>query len=182
MNNDIIAIVDVDDVTAELMGKWLEVYNKEYEDSVEKSQITDWAVHEFVKPLCGRKFYNYLTKKLYNDISPIEGALDGINKLRQYAHVVFVTSFIPKTAGAKYEWLLHHGFLDNSKDYVETYSKGLIKADILIDDGWHNIQSFKGHLPILYNQPWNEKYKHHFRAKDWNGVIDLVRAYYPERK
>lgn len=181
MNNGIVAMVDVDDVTADLMNNWLKIYNEEYDDSIKKEQIEDWKVHEFLKPSCGMKFYNYLTKKLYKDISPIEGALEGVKELRKYAHVIFVTSFIPKTAGIKYEWLVKHQFLDNSRDYIETYSKGLIKADIMIDDAWHNIQSFEGHLPILLTQPWNEKYDHYFRANNWKEVIDLVKAYYPER-
>ena len=102
-------LVDVDGVCADLHSSWLRRYNEDYNDHLIAADITRWQIHEFAKPECGTKIYEYLSDPaLYEDTMEIWGALDGINKLRSLGHeVVFVTSgFIP----GKVEWLCKRGF------------------------------------------------------------------------
>ena len=48
-------LVDVDGVCADLHMTWLHRYNTDYDDHLIHSDITRWAIHEFVKPECGTK-------------------------------------------------------------------------------------------------------------------------------
>lgn len=164
--------VDVDGTIAALEQAWLARYNRDYGDNMTREQWIDWNVAQFVKPECGSKIYEYLKDPtLYDEVYPIEGALEGVNKLRDEGHrVIFPTTTPIESSGAKYYWLKHYKFLDKDADYIEVADKGLVLADFLLDDGFHNITAFRG-TGILYRQPWNVKFDHPHDALDWNDFL-----------
>lgn len=170
---DLVILVDVDGVVADLCSEWLAMYNKDYDDSVTPHDITRWATHEFVKPECGDKIYNYLwLDELYDNVKPIAGSQEGVAQLRAMGHrVVFLTSGIQP---AKIRWLHRHGFLtaemwQQEKDVIIAHDKSLIRGDVLIDDGPHNFEGFNG-IRILFNQPWNQGARIP-RVRGWRGVV-----------
>lgn len=146
---------DVDDVLADLVPTWLERYNKDYDDNLSPEDITDWDITQFVKTDCGKKIYDYLTPDLYDDIKAIPGALLAVQSARKVGHVIFCTSCLGRHAGRKFKWLNDHGFEVKQEDYIECANKGLIKADVLIDDRPKNLIDFQGQYKILMTQYWN---------------------------
>lgn len=156
--------VDVDEVVASLIPAWLNAYNGDYNDSLTSDEIISWSIHDFVKPSCGRKIYEYLTPQLYDVVEPVAGALEGILKLRELGHrVLFVTSTPQGCEGAKLAWLKRHGFLSDGglygdgrvyPDYIDCSDKNLIKADLLIDDRIENVLGFSGPA-MLFDRPHN---------------------------
>lgn len=169
-----IIFIDVDDVCADLMRAWLEAYNDQYGDCLTPEDITDWDISKFVKPECGKQIYRYLDSgDLYDVVEPIPNALEGVRLLREMGHhVVFASSGIGQ-AGRKYDWLVDHGFLVptwKKKDYVGGYDKGLLRGDLLIDDGLHNVVSFQG-LSILMRRPHNTKAEWPVVANSWADII-----------
>jgi 5'(3')-deoxyribonucleotidase len=175
-------IVDVDGTVADSTKKWFEKYNADYNDHLKPEDIDGWGLDKQVKPECGVKIYDYLEDPaLYDDIEPIKDALMGVKDLRSMGHrVAFATSSPNGSAGAKLRWLLKHGFLDKEKmlgtthpDYAEIHDKGLIYGDILIDDGPHNVQNFKG-LGILFNQPHNRNFSWPIRTNSWMQIVNII--------
>lgn len=178
-------LVDVDDTVADLVSSWLEKYNSTYNDSLTKSAIKSWAIHEYVKPEVGRLIYDLLsTGCIYDDVKPIEGALQGIQALRDLGHrVVFVTSHFNDK---KVFWLQQHGLLvdypykdgrwQTSRDVIMTNDKSMILGDLLIDDRPANLATFRGGV-VLFTQPWNESlaYPESGRANNWKEVISIVK-------
>lgn len=168
-------LVDVDGVLADLCTAWLNAYNQDYDDNLVPENLTRWATHEFVKPECGRKIYDYLwDENLYADVYPIDGASAGVRWLRDKGHtVVYVTSGIQP---AKIRWLRDWNFLtdfDNwqfSDDVVITHNKRLIKGDYMIDDYPVNLDNFSGQ-PILFAQPWNQD-SSYFPFPSWAHIIE----------
>jgi 5'(3')-deoxyribonucleotidase len=169
-----IIAIDVDDTVLDLMNKWLSLYNSEYNDNIDKNKITQWNFSQFLKPECGNKIYDYLEfPNLYNYIAPIEGALEGINKLKNMGHrVIFVTAGMHK---GKYLRLKELGFLDKEEDYVEARDKSLILADVLIDDRPFNLWQFKGKYGIVFEEPWSDDEDLEYRAKDWKEVVSIIK-------
>ena len=170
-----IIAIDIDSTIAELDRVWLGRYNQDYHDSLTHFQITKWAIHEFTKPECGTKIYDYLKDRtLYDDIEPYPGALEAVNYFKSHGHrVIFVTSTPPEGAGCKLFWLRKHGFLpegNTAPDYYECHDKSLIRADLLIDDGFHNISGFPGRT-ILFDQPWNSDFEWRSRAVSWPEIV-----------
>jgi 5'(3')-deoxyribonucleotidase len=162
--------MDVDGVCADLLSVWLYRYNKDYSDGLKLSNILDWNLHQFVKPECGTRMYNYIEDPtIYDGVLPIEGAMRGVKFLRELGYrVVFVTSSTVGCSGRKYKWLKDFGFIEegNLKDYVEMVDKSLINSDYLVDDYTVNIESFKG-IGVLFSQPYNKMSQIMPRVNNW---------------
>lgn len=155
-----IVACDIDGVLADIHQIWLDRYNVDYSDHLTVDRITEWDMSRFVKPECGKKIYDYLDDpSLYDEMPPIEGALEGVLELRRAGHrVVFVTSSVNGASGRKLRWLQDWGFFETRRksepDYVECTDKSLIRADVLIDDYHGNLAVFHGER-IQFLQPWN---------------------------
>jgi 5'-nucleotidase len=176
----LIIICDIDDTVADLLTVWLSRYNADYNDDLDRDDITAWDMTKFVKPECGVKIYDYLKDEhIYDEVEPIPGALMGVTRLRGMGHhILFVTANIHRE---KWEWLKRHGFLPKtwtSQDYICCYDKHLIKADAIIDDKPETIDRFPG-LAILFDRPHNQVYSALWRAHSWNEVIELISKYQP---
>lgn len=166
-----IIAVDVDGVVADLLPVWLDRYNTDYADILTVYDITKWGLHEFVKEECGEKIYDYLIMRdLYDDVKPIDGALTCINFLKEKSNIriIYVTSTPIESSGVKFRWLVKHGFLQEHeiKNYVEATDKSLIYAELLLDDGYHNIRTFLGKA-VLYLHPYNEAEVCQYKVKNW---------------
>jgi 5'-nucleotidase len=172
-----IIFVDVDGVCADLGTAWLARYNRDYNDHLTINDLTDWGMTKFVKPECGNKIDEYLNDpSLYDEVESIPGSLIMVDRLRDMHHrVIFATSCPWQSAGRKFKWLCDHGFEPGYKDYIEVNDKSLLLGDALIDDGFHNIESFNG-LGILYDQPWNRHNNWPVRACRYSDVIDLFKS------
>jgi 5'(3')-deoxyribonucleotidase len=181
-----IAIVDVDDTVAGLLPEWLRLYNRDWDDTMRPEQVTSWMISEHVKPACGLRILDYLdTCALYDGVEPIVGALAGVERIRAAGvRVVFATTSVRGHAGAKLDWLQRHGFLragqKRDADYVEIADKGLLRGQVIIDDGWHNIAAWRGILALLFPSPQNAARVVDepgvLRVRDWQDAADLTIA------
>jgi len=178
--------VDVDDVVADLCSAWLTEYNARWNDTLR--EWPTWELTDVVKPECGAQVYDILKwPVLYDRVSPIAGALWGVQKIRAMGHrVLFITSCgydpdtISASSGAKLRWLQRYGFLPEGRGAVEDFviaaEKRLVKADLLIDDRASTIGQW-GTRGVLFTRPHNTGYHHWPRVSDWGPVPDLVEQY-----
>jgi len=175
-----IVMVDVDDVCADLISRWLLEYNRDYRDYLRPQDIIEWDIEKFVSPKCGNKILDYIENpNMYDYIHPVLGSQVGIIRLRRMGHrVIFTTASTNGSAGRKLRWLNDHGYECNKMDYFECHDKSLIKANIMIDDAIHNINNFSG-LSILYARPWNELEQKNSSgfliAENWEKVVNCVK-------
>jgi 5'(3')-deoxyribonucleotidase len=174
----------MDEVVADLMSEWLRLYNLKYNDTLQREQITDWDMRKFVRKEVGEKAYDILRDPiLYPGVQPIEGARDGIHQLRSMGYrVVFVTSCVHGSVDAKMAWLKKYHLIDfrahTPKDFIAAKDKFLVKGEVLIDDGPHNISAFPGHT-ILFDQPYNRHMDHPHRVRSWEEIPKLVSTLIP---
>ena len=125
--------MDVDGTVADLISVWLSWYNRDYNDSLYPSNITDWEIHKFVKPFSD--IYKYLEMpEIYDYVKPYPGALDFVNAIRKDYAIIWVTHATEGHTGRKRDWLREHGFLGLYDYYIETKDKSDIPADLLFDD------------------------------------------------
>ena len=165
--------IDVDDTSLALMPEWLKRSNNKYGGNYTPDQITQWEISKLVS--YGNKIFEFLSDEdLYDNIDPVEGALEGITKLKDMGHrVVFITAGMHK---GKYLRLKQLGFLDREEDYIEARDKSLILTDILVDDRPFNLWQFKGKYTILFEKPaWSKDEDIEYRAKDWKEVVKIVK-------
>lgn len=180
-------LVDVDGVVADTHKSWLEMYNQDYDDDLKVEEVTKWALHEFVKPECGRDIYKYLENPDFYDNTPmIDGALAGVRYLREIGHrVIFVSAGFFES---KVRWLGRMGFLQEfpypndvrpstATDVILCNDKSLIRGDYLIDDRHANVLNFHS-TGILFNQPWNSEILYDNRVYTW---IDIGIYFHQQR-
>lgn len=173
---------DIDDVLAELVPTWLDVYNQKNDDDLEKWEVLDWNIGKYTK--IGDRFYDLLCPELYDRIEVVKNSLESINLLRKMGHrIIFVTSSAQNYMGRKLKWLIYNKFIDCSRfqpDYIECTDKNLIIYDLIIDDNVKNINEAvkNGKLAILFTQPWNLRYENssifYHRAENWKTIISLI--------
>ena len=169
-------IVDVDGLLADLHTEWMvNRYNKDYDDDLRVCDITQWGLHNLVKPECGKKIYSYLEDPtIYDNTLPIPGALEGVNALRNADNVImFVTTVVPGHAGRKKVWLKDHGFLCPKDVYIESANKGEYKAYAMIDDHEGNFKGFLG-IKVLFTRPWNKSIEHSPRFDTWEQITNYI--------
>lgn len=169
--------LDVDGTTLNLDNEWYARYNRDYDDNLTGERVTAWAVHEFVKPECGMKIYDYLLQEdLYENAMPTDGAKDAIDKLREAGHeVLFLSASIHR---GKYLRLKELGFLHKEEEIFFGKDKSRFIGDYIVDDGWHNIESSKKNmLGILFDAPHNRSGKaldYKYRAFGWYHVRQWI--------
>lgn len=193
-----IVIVDVDDTVLPLLPQWLAKYNRDFGQDLQPTQVFDFDVRKSVIPEAHDQIFRYLhDQDLYDGIEPIEGALAGVEAIREMGcRVVFVTSCNADMAGLKYRKLQEFGFLDPnvevSADYIEASDKALIAGDIIIDGRLETVVSWVKTVrrAVLFDQPHNslswekpfesdERYallQHLKEIRDTNGLPIMLRA------
>lgn len=169
--------VDVDGVTADLYPEMFRLYNEEYNDNVTvESAMLEYGHNTWkIKLECGAKILKYFDlPNLYDNIKPIDGALEGVQYLRDLGHrIIFNSSCVIDRSDDKLKWLIKHGFLKQGKtfnfDWMVVSDKSLINADIMIDDRPENIHDFKG-VGIIFDQPYNKLTLADARMKGWSEI------------
>jgi 5'-nucleotidase len=178
--------IDVDDTLCHLTRRWLSLYCAEWGDTLTPEDLTHWNIEEIVKPDCGLKIFSFLDRPdLYDEVEPIEGAVEGVNLLREMGHhIIFATSTGIPSGYAKFYWLQRNGFFEGvdlkqaKKDYVEIRQKSLLSCDILVDDHWGNLKDFSGER-VLFLRPHNRNVEPEsgtWVADDWRRVIECVES------
>jgi len=170
--------VDFDGVVGALDVPWVARYNKDWNDTMKVEDILDWDIHKFVKPECGMKMYEYIEDPtIYDDVLPVEGAIRGIQALRDMGYELsFVTHSTKGHAGRKRKWLYDWNILHSDFEYFEMRDKSNFPAFYLLDDYTVNVSNFKG-VGILFTAPYNKSSTIRPRVNNW---VEAVRFFQKE--
>lgn len=166
--------VDQDDVLAELLPKWIKRYNELYGDKLSVEDITDWNIHQFVKPSCGVKVYDILHfHKFYRDLDVVPNAQEVLKELSEDYDIFVVTDAMASRMSfkSKFDWLQENFPFIDKRNYVFTGNKSIFAGDYLIDDGVHNLEKFRG-KGLLFSRPHNANNTTFDRVNNWLEVRD----------
>ncbi len=169
-------LVDLDVTLNTFLDEWRKRYNEDYNDTLQNEDITDWDMSLFVKPECGKLVYKYLSDPmLFLACNPLPYSRMILeNWVKCGLDVQIVTAVTEYTTiAAKYHWILvNYPFLKQTQINV-VMSKGMVKGDVMIDDGPLNLKSFTGGVRICVDAPYNRDLLLP-RAKDWLDIADMV--------
>jgi 5'(3')-deoxyribonucleotidase len=187
--------VDLDGVTYDFAGAY-----KRFAEIVEGHELPYPAGWDFPENQWGWTTEKYLDVFGHSVLEgnvfwrgkPIEGAKEGIAKLRELGHEVVIVTHRdhpdPKVADAMKRATLY--WLQNHNIQVDAILfKGVktnLGIDILVDDAPHNIEAATeaGEWVITFDQPWNaprhlseQAQDRSFRAVGWSEVVRSVEAH-----
>lgn len=175
----LIILFDADDTVEDLLSPWLSILNKTYGTSVVPEDVTDWNVASFFPQLTKEQVFAPLyDKHFWSLIEPIEGSVHNLKKLLTDGHDLhMVTASNYQTCAAKVERLLElFPFLDWNH-IILTSNKQMVRGDILIDDGPHNLVGGK-YIKFLFDRPHNRSFneKEHGikRVYAWDEIYNEV--------
>ena len=161
--------IDQDWVLAKLTKKWLEYYNAIFDDNLKAEDLKSWAIKDYVKP----EAKNFILKILdipgfYRDLEVTKDSQRVLKMLQEQGHELFIVTdpFTKMSMQSKHEWLQENFPFIKKENYVFTSRKDLLDLDVLIDDGVHNCESFKG-MSLLFDTPYNTEQTGFFKVKNW---------------
>lgn len=175
--------IDVDETLAETMEEVLRWYNLDWDDTLTVNKITEWNLEKFVK--CGDKIYKYFSMShIYTQIARYPYSLDAVRNFKKIGHEVFFsTATVPGGEGMKFDWLVRNGFLerDERERYIEIQKKDVLSGDVMIDDGYHNLEKFRGYK-IMPVRAWNSVHSHQvipvYNWKEIERQVDYISRMY----
>lgn len=158
--------VDLDSTMVNLSKEWYGLYNQDYGDDFHEGRALTWAVDKHVKPECGVKIFDYLNRPgLFRGLEPLPGAVNAWNKLKSRGHDLVVITAVAGRGTIlhdKEDWCDEHLGVKR-KDIIFAHRKDLVKVDVLLDDGPHNISAYRWAWPEAYigtiAYPYNESVK-----------------------
>lgn len=179
-------LIDLDDCLNNLSEVWIKLYNQKYNDNLIFNNITDWEIHNIVKPECGMKIYEMLkTEGMFSKlVEPIEEAIEATEILSRYFELYILTSCgDPQCIKEKYEFIETHYPHISTSDIITCKNKALITGNYVIDDYHENLKPMKCEKKFLINKPYNflmELPNDIIRVTNWSDILWIIAMDYPE--
>ena len=177
-----IILVDMDDTIENLTEAWVNYANKQFGTAVNAADVTTWDPSEAFSSVSHEEMYALLLEdELYETVEPFEDAAHYLQKLIADGHEVFIVTNSPyQVMEAKMEKVLfrHFPFID-WKHVIITGSKPLIKGDVLVDDGVHNLLG-GDYSKLLFTAPHNRSSDAEgngmVRVDSWKMIYNILSA------
>ena len=173
-------LVDMDDTIAQLLKAWVSRANEKFGRQVALEEITDWNVSAPYPGLTREQIYGVTYEPgFWKSIEPMPGAAEALKHFIEEGHSVYVvTATECEHVKAKMEGVLFRYFPFLSWDQVIiTSRKQMIRGDVLIDDGIHNLEG-GNYKKILFTAPYNRDYDAEgngmIRADNWGEIVGII--------
>ena len=174
-------LIDMDDTIENLLEAWVAYLNNHHGTSVNYKNIKDWDITLYFPSLIkSQVFYPLYTRDFWETVKPKQDAVYYIDKLwNEGFDLYLVTASHYETLKYKFEKALFPYFpVFDEKHIIVTSNKQMLRGDVLIDDGIHNLVGGK-YKKILYTRPYNEDYdaeKHGMiRVNDWKTIYQVLK-------
>ena len=175
-----IILVDMDDTIEQLLSALVKRANERFHRSAAVDDISDWSIVCAYPEIEKRQILNLMYEPgFWDTVEPVPGAADALRYLMDKGHQVYIvtaTEFdhIPE----KMERVLFRYFPFLSLDQVIiTGRKQMIRGDVLIDDGIHNLEGGE-YRKILFTAPYNKDYDAEANGMilvhGWKEIIEVI--------
>lgn len=134
-------LLDMDDTILDLKGPWLARYNELKGTDIKMSAWVGWDANAI-----GEGMYDILKEDgFFASLPPYEEAIEVIRRLNEKHEVVLLTaSVFGPSMKDKGLWVQKHLPFIPEDNFMIARKKYLVRGDVLVDDGPHNISAFPG--------------------------------------
>ncbi len=161
-------LVDMDDTIEQLLKAWVRGVNEKYGRNVAYDDVESWDVSAAFPGLTRAQVYEIpMQPGFWKTVEPVPGAAEALQRLIDAGHQVYiVTATLQESINEKMNDLLFRYFPFLSwNQVIITANKQLIRGDVLIDDGIHNLVG-GDYVKILMTAPHNRSFD-----AEGNGMI-----------
>lgn len=159
-------LLDLDDVLNNQDELWVAELNARHNRSVRLEDITDWDISKFYPGVCKIDLYEPVCSgRFVPQMRPTPGSVDYTYRWYSAGHnLMIATSTSTDNIEMKVKWLYRHFRWFDEKNLIVTHHKQLLRGDILVDDGIHNLLPDKltGTVPqyvkLCMDRPWNRSF------------------------
>ena len=175
-----VILVDMDDTIEQLLKAWVKRANEKFDRNVALNDITGWNVAAPYTGLTRKQIYDVTYEKgFWESVEPMPGAAEALQHFMAEGHEVYiVTATEPEHVEEKMNGLLFRYFPFLSwNQVIITGRKQLIRGDVLIDDGIHNLEGGE-YKKILFTAPHNRYYDAEgngmIRVSSWDEIVEII--------
>jgi 5'(3')-deoxyribonucleotidase len=175
-----VIMVDVDDTICDMQRTAINLFNSRYGTNYSIADFNDYDVMNCMPMEHATKMVEiYGEAGFYNLVKPFRGAQNGIQKLINEGHQVYlVTNAIPDTYGEKVNFIKRYFPCIDEAHIIAMKHKHMFMCDIMIEDCLQNLLAKPHYYRICMDQPWNFSEKDWvygiYRCKNWDEVIAAV--------
>ncbi len=181
-----VILVDMDDVIERLLVRLVEQTNRKYRRSVTVDQVTDWDMIVAYPGLTKKQILDFMYEPgFWETVEPVPGAAEALKHFIDEGHEVYiVTATEYEVVPEKMTRCLFRIFPFLSWDQVIiTGRKQMIRGDVLIDDGVHNLEG-GDYKRILFTAPYNRDYDAEangmIRVSSWDEIVRIIDGTAPQ--
>ncbi len=167
--------VDMDDVLADTMTAYLELYNQEHNETISKTDLHGKAIWDVIPSDRFQKVAGYLrTAHFFDDLPVMQDSQEVLRRLSGHYEVFIATAAMefPNSFSSKYRWLQQHFPFISPLNVVYCGDKSILNADYLVDDTPRHFLRFAGE-GILFSSPHNLLVNSYRRVNNWREVESL---------
>ena len=173
-------LVDMDDTIEQLLKAWVNRANEKYGRAVTLDDITEWNVAAPYIGISREEIYGVIYEKgFWESVEPMPGAAEALKHFMEEGHEVYiVTATEIEHVEEKMKGLLFRYFPFLSwEQVIITSRKQMIRGDVLIDDGIHNLEGGQ-YRKIMFTAPHNRMYDAEangmIRVYSWDEVVRII--------
>ena len=173
-------LVDMDDTIEQLLKAWLQAANEQYGRNVQCDDVVSWDLTAAYPGLTWEQVYSVpLQPGFWKTVEPIPGAAEALQRFMAAGHEVYLVTATPyECVHEKMNDLVFRYFPFISwNQIILTTNKQMIRGDVLIDDGIHNLEG-GDYVKILMTAPYNRNYDAEangmIRVRNWEEIEEIV--------
>ena len=173
-------LVDLDDTLEQLLAALVKRANERFHRNAAVDDVTDWSIVCAFPGITKQEILDFMREAdFWEDVKPVPGAAEALKHFIDEGHEVYiVTATEFEHVKAKMEGVLFRYFPFLTWDRVIiTSRKQMIRGDILIDDGVHNLEG-GAYRKILFTAPYNRDYDAEgnglIRVHNWDEIVSVI--------
>lgn len=175
MDNKIRLAIDMDEVLADTIDKFIEVYRRDHQTEILLEQMKGKEFHEMLPDALNDSWRDYVNAPgFFRDIKVMPGSKEVMKELCQKYDVYIVSAAMEfrNSLIDKFDWLAEHFPYISWRNIIFCGHK-IVDVQILIDDRIRNFVSFNGRK-LLFSSPHNYYITEYERVNTWAEVAERL--------
>ena len=173
-------LVDLDDTIERLLEALVKRANERFHRNVSVDEVTDWSIVCAFPGVSKREILDFMREPdFWDDVKPVPGAAEALKHFMDEGHEVYVvtaTEFEHVYEKMKKVLFRYFPFI-TPRQVIITGRKQMIRGDVLIDDGIHNLEGGE-YRKILFTRPYNREYDAEangmIRVHNWDEIVRII--------